>query len=91
MILLFLITTFFDILQALFDVIPNIPATPAAIETGGDWIITNIVAMVSLLRMILGSALVSAGIVIGVAIMTFDQFYYGILWIIKKIPYIAVK
>jgi hypothetical protein len=91
MIFNFIIHSMLLMVQSIFSILPTIPATPTAITSGAGWVTDQIVSIISILRMVYGSALLSAIVVILIAILNFEWIYHTSMWIIRKIPVLNIK
>lgn len=80
-----------NIVMAFFSILPNVPATPADIISGGDWVIQQIVGTIAFIRTIYGNALLVAIVVVMAALVTFPWIYHSVMWILKKIPMLNIK
>lgn len=91
MVVTFIIHSMLSLIQTVLGVLPNVPATPQAVIDGGTWIVNQVAGVVSLLNVIFSSTLMTATIVIVVAMFTFEWIYHTVMWIVRKIPMINVK
>jgi len=91
MIINFLVNILVKLLILIFGVLPTIPATPAEVTSGGQWIIDQIVGVISVLTTILTPALVAAVVVVLVAELAFQNVYHGVMFVLRKIPVINIK
>jgi len=91
MIINFLINALCSLLKLIFGILPTLPATPTAVVDGGQWIIDQIVGVISVLTTILTPTLVAAVVVVLIAELTFQNAYHGVMFILRKIPVINIK
>lgn len=91
MIVEFIINGFLIVVNGMLSLLPQIPAMPTAITNGATWITDTIGNGIDILSYIYGSGLLSALIIIFVAIMAFDFYYGTLLWIVKKIPFTNIS
>lgn len=91
MIFTFIIHALLSLVTTLFSVLPTLAATPEAVITGGQWVIDTIYGVVSMFRMIYGSALMTAIVVVIVGLFSFEWIYHTVMWIVRKIPMINMK
>ena len=90
MIIAWLLSVVIDVLEATLGILPNVPATPAAIVTGGDWVISTVDSVISVLKMIYGGPLLIAITVVIIGIFTFEWIYHTVLWVIHKLPFLNI-
>lgn len=91
MIFTFMITSLISLVKTILSVMPTIPATPSAIVTGATWITDMVGTVASVLQMIYSPALMTAIVLIIVAIFGFDTLYHTVMWVLRKIPMINIK
>ena len=88
---------FTSILVVLFAVIkglmffPNVPPAPAALTSMATWLIDLIATAVEIMDLVYSPVLMimMAGVFLG--LFAFENVYYSIMWIIKKIPFLNIK
>ncbi|MEI7632537.1 MAG: hypothetical protein WCJ60_04435 [bacterium] len=85
MILQILIVGIVTFIGFIISLVPAIPAVPTIIATSGEWIITQVIGLVSVLRVIYGSALLTAIVLVAVTLLNFDYAYNIVMWIYRKI------
>lgn len=85
-----IIIFFLVIVQAIFSVIPDLPAMPQAVIDGGDWVVDAIAEFSSFLSMLYGPTL-GPIIVLVVGYYAFEHLYGVTLWVLKKIPALNIK
>jgi hypothetical protein len=91
MITLTIIKVFMAGITALFSIVPNVPATPEAIVTAAEWVITTIQQIASVFQQIYSPSLLSAIVVMMLVLFNFERIYFLVLWVLKKIPAINIK
>ena len=79
------------LVTTIFNVIPDLPDMPTSIVDAGEWVTTEIESVISVIRMLLGSTLLDAVVVVIIAMFTFEKIYHTALWVLKKIPMINIK
>ena len=77
--------------MSIFSVLPSLPPVPAAISDGGGAITDFIAQGMSVIQALLSPALTVAVFTIMIAILAFEHIYHGILWILRKIPGLALN
>lgn len=91
MVVNFIIHAVLSILQTILGVLPTVPAVPSAVVSGGDWVVSTIASVISVLRMVYGGPLLDAIVIVIVALFNFEWIYHTVLWIVRKIPMINIK
>lgn len=91
MILLFLLNVFITVIEAIFGILPSVPATPDAIVSGGDWVINSIATVRSVLSLVYGDTLLIAIFVVVIGIFSFDSIYRLVMWVLHKLPVLNVR
>lgn len=91
MITLTIIKVFMAGITGLFSIVPNVPATPTAVEDGADWVITTVAGISSVFQQIYSPALLTALIAMVLVLFNFERVYFLVLWVLKKIPAINIK
>jgi len=91
MIVTFIITTLLNVVKTVMGILPTVPAMPQPVIDAGNWVISTIIGMVSLLTMLYGTTLFAALIVVGLALLNFTWIYHTIMWIVRKIPMVNIK
>lgn len=91
MIINFLVNILTSLIKTIFGILPDLPATPTAITDGGQWIIDQIVGVISILTTILTPQLVAAVVIVLIAELTFQNIYHGVMFILRKIPVLNIK
>lgn len=79
------------LVQLIFGIFPNAPATPQAVIDGGSWITDQIGSVIAVLNYVFGSTLLAAIMVVVVAMFTWEYIYHAAMWLIRKIPMINIK
>jgi len=85
-----LITTVLTITYSIFELF-NVPDMPTAITTAASYLSDVIIFAVSFLKQVLTPTLLSASVIVLVAVFYFETLYHGIMWVIRKIPMINIK
>ncbi len=91
MIVLLLIMLLISLVELILGVLPNAPATPSAVVSGGDWIVDSIASVISVLNWVFTPALMTAIVIIVVGMFTWEYIYAATLWLLRKIPVINIK
>jgi hypothetical protein len=91
MITITIIKVFMAGVTALFGILPNVPATPTSISSGGDWVINSVAGIASVLQQIYTPVLLTAIIVVVLVLFNFERIYFLVLWVLKKIPALNIK
>lgn len=91
MIFNFILHIVFGTVKLILGVLPTVAATPSAITSGGDWVISTITGVISVLRYVLSDALLIAVMVVVVGMYTFEWVYHSVMWVIRKIPMVNIK
>jgi len=91
MIIDFILDIFKTVYTTVLGVLPNLPQTPQAVIDGGQWAIDQITAVGSLLEMIVSTPLLVATMVVVAGIYLFEFVYHSVMWVLKKIPMLAIK
>ncbi len=91
MILNFIIKGILGIVKTILGILPNVPATPTAVSSGGQWIIDQIAAVTSVLSMVYTDTLLTAIIVVILAMYSFEWIYHSTLWLLRKIPMLNIN
>lgn len=86
MIILAILTGIMSLVGIIVGLLPTIPATPTAITSGGTWLIDQVKLGVSMLRVIYGTELLAAIILIIIVVMNFQFIYAKIMWAVRKLP-----
>lgn len=79
------------LLTTVLGVLPNLPAMPAPIITGGQYVMTMISSGVGFVKYLYGTALFNAVISLLVLLIAFDQIWNLVFFIIRKIPVLGIK
>ena len=91
MIFTLMIVGLIALVQVIFGIFPNAPATPQAVIDGGSWITDQIGSVVAVLNYVFGSTLLAAIMVVVVAMFTWEYIYAAAMWLVRKIPMINIK
>jgi hypothetical protein len=91
MIFNFMINILIGTVKLILGILPNVVATPQAIVDGGDWVITTISGVISVLSMVLSAPLLAACVVVIIGMFTFEWIYHSVMWILRKIPMVNIK
>jgi len=91
MIVEFLSTLIMGAMIVLFDALPDLPSMPTAISTASEWTIDQIAGVISFLSMLYTPVLLTAIVLVIIALFSFEFLYRQFLWVIKKIPIINIK
>jgi len=91
MILEFIASVFFDMGKFWLNLMPQIPAIPQTIADVGDYIITWINDVSGVIQLIYPGEFLLSLIVVILVLINFDYIYYGILWVVKKLPFVDIK
>lgn len=75
----------------ILDLIPDMPATPVFIVDIGEYLIGLVSAFTSVAAFIYGDTLLTAILILAVALMLFDQIWGLAMFIAKKIPVLNIK
>jgi hypothetical protein len=91
MIIDFSIKVLVGFVKAVMGILPNVPATPSAVVSGGNWVMTTITSVISVLSMLLSPALLTACVLVIVGLINFQWIYHTVMWVVRKIPVINIK
>jgi hypothetical protein len=91
MIFTLMIVGLIALVQLIFGVLPNAPATPQSVIDGGAWITDQIGSVIAVLNYVFGATLLAAIMVVVIAMFTWEYIYAASMWIIRKIPMINIK
>lgn len=80
-----------DVIISIFSILPTLPDMPEVIITSVDWAIDLIVGTVSLFNQIYSPPLFVAIVTISFGLIAFENIYHTIMWILKKIPMLAIR
>jgi hypothetical protein len=86
MIFEFFLSAIIFVVEAILTLIPNVPAVPSAISSAGTWVTTQIANSMSFLTMIYGGVLLTAIILVIIAMFSFEFLYFILLWVVRKLP-----
>ena len=74
----------------LLSAIPAIAQMPTAVTDGLDLILSGLTNVVHLLRYAYTPLFFNAMIIIALAVLTFNYWYSGLMWVLRKIPFIDI-
>ena len=90
MIIDYLMHAIFSVVSTIVSVFPTIPAIDPSIATAGSWITTTVGEGAAFARLVYGSTLLSALIAVAIVVWAFEPIYHGVMWVIKKIPFLNI-
>lgn len=79
------------IVTNIVSVFPTLPSIDPAIVTATSWVTTTLGQGASFAQFLYGTTLFDAIIGVLIAIWAFEPIYHGVMWVLKKIPFINVK
>lgn len=91
MVIEYIIHIMLEILRAPIEILPALPDTPASIVEATEWIIDAIRDSAGVLAALFTTPLLTATILIIVALNTWETFYHSTMWIIRKVPFVNIK
>jgi hypothetical protein len=91
MILEAIISALTGMLKLIFGIFPDLPDIPTAVSDGGDWAVDTIGGAMGFMTVLYSAPLLVAIVVLLVALLAFDQIYWLVLWVLKKIPILGIK
>lgn len=69
----------------------NIPDLPAGIQTIFDRLLTTLVGSISLLNVFVRSSTLKLLIPAVIVIINVEHIYDGIMWVLKKLPFVGIE
>jgi len=81
----------YALLITIFGWLPSLPPIPDAISSGGSFLVDLVDSGMGMLRYIYSPALVVAIFSLFIVLVAFDQIYWLVLWILRKIPMLSIK
>ena len=91
MIFLLLLIMMFSVIELILGILPNAPATPAAVISGGDWMINTIGGVIAVLNYVFSPALMVAIMVVVTAMFTWEYIYSATMWLVRKLPMLHIN
>lgn len=91
MIVDFILHVLLGIVSGILSVFPTLPAIDPSIVTAGNWITTTLGQGASFAQFLYGSTLFNAIIAVLIAVWAFEPIYHGVMWVLKKIPFLNIK
>lgn len=79
------------VITTLFSVIPSLPSMPTAVTDAADAVINIAEIPVHFLHYIFTPVLLNAVIAIFVAVFIYEKGYTGVIFVLKKIPFLGIK
>lgn len=79
------------LVTSIMSVFPTLPSIDPSIVSAGNWITTMLGQGASFAQFLYGATLFNALIAVLVAIWAFEPIYHGVMWVIKKIPFLNIK
>ena len=86
-----LIHVLLGVVTTIVSVFPTLPAIDPSIVTAGNWVTTTLGQGASFAQFLYGTALFNAIIAVLIAIWAFEPIYHGVMWVLKKIPFLNIK
>jgi hypothetical protein len=91
MIFTILVIGMLELVKLILGILPDAPATPSAVTSGGSWVTDQVGSVISVLNYVFTPALMTAVMVVVVAMFTWEYIYAAAMWLIRKIPMINIK
>lgn len=85
-----LMTPIFLFIYAIFALFPQLPETPQALISVKTWLEGAVESSISILAFWYEPTFLITVIGLVVVFLFFDQLYYGIMFILKKIPFLDI-
>ena len=85
------INAVFGVITTILGVLPNAPATPPEVSAAGAWITTQVTNVIGILNMLYGTALLSAIMLVIIAMFNWEWIYHSTMWLVRKIPVVNIK
>jgi len=86
-----ILTVLLAIVMGVFGILPDVPPIPTAIADASQDVIDFVGQGTSLLAVIFTPALLSAAVVVILAMFFFSKVYHVTMWVLKKIPLLGIK
>jgi hypothetical protein len=90
MIIEFVLDIVKDLIFAVFDFV-QFPAFPETLQTGIDTMVSLVFDNAGLITLFVRWQTVCIGIPLLILIINFEKVYDGIMWIIRKIPFLGMQ
>lgn len=74
------------VVTTIFNILPDLPAMPAEIVSGGAWVVSAVANVSGLFAWLYGQSLYIAIIAMAIALINFEHLYHATLWVIRKLP-----
>lgn len=91
MIFNFIFDIILKFLLSVFSILPSLPEMPEEIVTAVQWGLDLIAGTVSLFNQIFSPPLFIAMITVSFGLIIFENVYHLVMWIVKKIPMLAIR
>lgn len=79
------------VLKLIMTPLPSLPAISTTISDAGTWLINLVSNASGYLQAIYSAPLLAAVIALFVVLLAFEQIYWTVMWIVKKIPMLNIK
>lgn len=74
-----------------FSYLPSLPAMDSSVTSGIDTIVGYITQAVSFVSYLLTPALLTFTITVSIVLINFSLIYNTVMWVLRKIPFIAIE
>ena len=86
-----IISIVFGFIKLVLSPLPAIPETPEVVLEGSEWVVDTIASVAGFLEVLYSAPLLAAITVMLVALLAFDQIYWFVHWLVKKLPFLNIK